>query len=108
MFNLCLEPERIYNKNLFPDCQVGLFPSLDHNPCPIKLILDFCVDICLYLINNPNAIAAIHCKAGKGRTGVMICCYLIFSGLCKTAEEAMSHYSKVRTMDNKVNNIINL
>ena len=64
--------------------------------------MDFCVDICLYLINNPGGVAAIHCKAGKGRTGVMICCYLIFSGLCKTSEEAMVHYSKVRTLNNRV------
>ena len=32
----------------------------------------------------------------------MICCYLIFSGLCKSAEEAMNHYSVRRTYDKKV------
>jgi phosphatidylinositol-3,4,5-trisphosphate 3-phosphatase/dual-specificity protein phosphatase PTEN len=60
------------------------------------------VDVVLYLIKNPQAVAAVHCKAGKGRTGVMICCYLIFSGLCKDSDEAMEHYSLKRTLNKKV------
>lgn len=102
VYNLCLEKDRIYQKSLFTKSSVGLFPSKDHNPCPIKLILEFCVDIILYLTKNQQGVAAIHCKAGKGRTGVMICCYLIFSGLCKTAEDAFNHYARSRTYNNKV------
>lgn len=100
IYNLCLEKDRIYDKNIFSKCQVGLFPATDHNPCPIKLILEFCVDICLYLIKNPEGIAAVHCKAGKGRTGVMICSYLIFSRLCETSEKAFRYYARIRTKDN--------
>ena len=100
IYNLCLEKDRIYNKNLFPNSKVGLFPATDHNPCPIKLILEFCIDICLYLTKNPNGVAAVHCKAGKGRTGVMICSYLIFSGLCKTSEKAFRYYARIRTKNN--------
>lgn len=100
IYNLCLEKERIYNKNLFSKSQVGLFPATDHNPCPIKLILEFCLDICLYLLKNPKGVAAIHCKAGKGRTGVMICSYLIFSRLCETSEKAFRYYARIRTTDN--------
>lgn len=106
VYNLCLEEDRIYNKEIFNKISVGLFPSKDHNPCPIKLILEFCVDICIYLITNPAAVAAIHCKAGKGRTGVMICSYLIFSGLCRNSAEAFAHYAQARTYNNKVNNIV--
>ena len=100
IYNLCLEKERIYNKNLFSKSSVGLFPATDHNPCPIKLILEFCIDICLYLLKNPNAVAAVHCKAGKGRTGVMICSYLVFSHLCETSEKAFRYYARIRTKDN--------
>ena len=101
IYNLCIEKGRIYQKNLWIDRKVGLFPFNDHAPCPIKLILDFCVDICLYLTANPKGVACIHCKAGKGRTGVMIVCYLIFSGLCQTSDEALAHYARQRTLNNK-------
>ena len=101
VYNLCLEKERIYKKDAFPNGRVGLFPANDHNPSPIKLILEFCIDICLYLIKHPDGVAAVHCKAGKGRTGVMICAYLVFSGLCKNCEQAFRHYARIRTKNNK-------
>ena len=100
IYNLCLEKDRIYNKDIFPNFKVGLFPATDHNPCPIKLILEFCIDITLYLIKNPNSVAAVHCKAGKGRTGVMICSYLVFSGLCDSSEKAFRYYARIRTKNN--------
>ena len=73
IYNLCLEKDRIYPKNYFPNFKVALFPSLDHNPCPVKLLLEFCLDVMIFLIESLNGIAAIHCKAGKGRTGLKIC-----------------------------------
>ena len=100
IYNLCLEKDRIYNKNLFSKSSVGLFPATDHNPCPIKLILEFCIDICLYLLKNPNSVAAVHCKAGKGRTGVMICSYLVFSNLCESSDKAFRYYARIRTKNN--------
>ena len=101
VYNLCLEKDRIYDKSVFQGIKVGLFPANDHNPSPIKLILEFCIDICLHLTKNPKAVAAVHCKAGKGRTGVMICAYLVFSGLCKNSDQAFRHYARIRTKNNK-------
>ena len=101
IYNLCIEKKRIYEKDIWQGKKVGLFPFNDHAPCPIKLILDFCVDLCLYLTVHPNGVACIHCKAGKGRTGVMIVCYLIFSGLCRNTDEALKHYAYQRTLNNK-------
>jgi hypothetical protein len=46
-------------------------------------------------------VAAVHCKAGKGRTGVMICCYLVFSGLCKNTDDAINYYGVMRTTNMK-------
>ena len=101
IYNLCIEKDRIYPKTYFENTSVGLFPFNDHSPCPCKLILDFCIDISLYLTSHPDGVAAIHCKAGKGRTGVMIVCYLIFSGLCKNSDEALIHYANQRTLNKK-------
>ena len=102
IYNLCLEENRIYNKNLFNGKEIAIFPFIDHEPCPIKLILEFCIDICLYLIRNPDGLCAIHCKAGKGRTGVMIVCYMIFSGLCNNSEQALKIFGKLRSVNSKV------
>ena len=101
IYNLCIEKGRIYPRTYFPNKLVGLFPFNDHSPCPCKLILDFCVDISLFLTTHPRGVAAIHCKAGKGRTGVMIVCYLIFSGLCQNSDEALTHYASQRTSNRK-------
>ncbi|MCQ2820436.1 MAG: hypothetical protein MJ252_24490 [archaeon] len=64
-------------------------------------MLQFCTDICLFLIRNPTSVATIHCKAGKGRAGMMAVCYLVFSGLCKNSQEALDHYAKQRTQNCK-------
>ena len=47
-------------------------------------------------------VAVIHCKAGKGRTGLLISCLLIaLDPRLPTAEAAMAHYGATRTMDGK-------
>jgi PTEN phosphatase family protein len=35
---------------------------------------------------NPENVIAIHCKGGKGRTGTMICIWLLESRECANAE----------------------
>jgi phosphatidylinositol-3,4,5-trisphosphate 3-phosphatase/dual-specificity protein phosphatase PTEN len=56
---------------------VSRFPFEDHNPCQFQVIEDFCLDVHQWLSKHPQNIAAVHCKAGKGRTGLMIACYMV-------------------------------
>lgn len=48
---------------------------------PLPLVSDFCHQVADWLQKDPQNIAVVHCKAGKGRTGTMICCYLVY-GVC--------------------------
>ena len=52
------------------------------------------------IIDKEN-VAGIHCKAGKGRTGVMICCYLMWCEKYKKAYDSLRYYEVMRTKNSK-------
>lgn len=48
-----------------------------------------------------DPVVAVHCKAGKGRTGLIICCFLLYTEMFDTVEEAIEHYDTTRTKNKK-------
>ncbi|KAH8052058.1 phosphatase [Aureococcus anophagefferens] len=97
-YNLC--SERTYPSDRFHG-QFVRFPFDDHNPPPLGLFYFFCKDVEAYLAADPANVVAIHCKAGKGRTGVMISAYLMWCGDWPDPDEAMKFYGFARTANQK-------
>lgn len=97
IYNLC--SERVYPLNTFQ--AQGYYPFDDHEAPNIDMILPFCEDVNQWLSTHSQNVVAIHCKAGKGRTGLMICCYLIYSNFLGSSEQSLKYYGLMRTSNGK-------
>ena len=97
VYNLC--GERTYPKDTF--YKQSYYPFPDHEAPPLNLLLPFCQDAKAFLEENQDNIVAVHCKAGKGRTGTFICCLMIYLSIFKTADEALAYYGIMRVGDGR-------
>ncbi|XP_010558861.1 PREDICTED: phosphatidylinositol 3,4,5-trisphosphate 3-phosphatase and protein-tyrosine-phosphatase PTEN2B [Tarenaya hassleriana] len=98
VYNLC--SERLYDASRF-EGKVASFPFDDHNCPPIQLIPSFCQSAYSWLNEDIQNVVVVHCKAGMARTGLMICCLLLFLKFFPTAEEAIDYYNQKRCTDGK-------
>lgn len=84
-----------YDYEKFGGC-VKEYPWADHYPPPIDLLFKACNDIHQWLELDLKNVVSIHCKAGKGRTGTLICCYLLYCGRLRNPEKALEFYKRKR------------
>lgn len=77
VYNLCLEKDRQYKEGTFQ--KMVTYGFYDHNPPSFSLLEECMKDISEFLKENNQNVAAIHCKAGKGRTGTIIASLLLYS-----------------------------
>ena len=98
VFNFC--SERWYDHGHFHG-RVSRYPFADHN-CPSPLMIHACcTDAAAWLAADPSNIVAFHCKAGKGRAGMMSTCLLLHMRWCGSPREALDHYARARTRNGK-------
>jgi protein-tyrosine phosphatase len=99
----------------------------DHNVPTLGLMLAFCEYTEQWMHQHQENVISVHCRggaarweldtqywralrslshphpvyprahAGKGRSGTMICAWLLYSGLCPTAEDALHLFGSKRT-----------
>lgn len=95
VYNLC--SERSYDESKFHN-RVTRYLLDDHNPTDLWTMVVFARDVHAFMKRNPEEnVAVVHCKGGKGRTGTMICAYMLYSELQSAADDAMGFFGKQRT-----------
>ena len=97
VYNLC--EEKKYAPNVF--YKQGYFPFQDHEAPPLNLIRPFCEDAKKFLDEDSKNVVAIHCLAGKGRTGTLISCLLLYLGEFDTAADCLKYYGIMRVDNGK-------
>ncbi|KIY91763.1 hypothetical protein MNEG_16201 [Monoraphidium neglectum] len=76
VWNLC--SERLYDPSKIDAPVVqGRFAFDDHQVPPLAMAQLFCSEAAAWLEAHPENVCVVHCKAGKGRTGLMICCLML-------------------------------
>merc|ERR1712048_1242118 len=69
----------------------------DHGVCSLSDMFEFAQLANIWLRHNPIHCAVIHCKGGKGRTGLMVCACLMYDYRDTTVQEALEYFATMRT-----------
>ncbi|XP_048355535.1 phosphatidylinositol 3,4,5-trisphosphate 3-phosphatase TPTE2-like isoform X2 [Sphaerodactylus townsendi] len=94
VYNLC--SEQGYDPLYFHYRVERIFID-DHNVPTLEMMLKFTANVREWMNQDPKNIIAIHCKGGKGRTGTMVCTWLIDSNQFESAQESLDYFGERRT-----------
>eukprot|EP00767_Chilomastix_cuspidata_P005409 gnl/Chilomastix_cuspidata/5628.p1 GENE.gnl/Chilomastix_cuspidata/5628~~gnl/Chilomastix_cuspidata/5628.p1 ORF type:complete len:787 (+),score=126.10 gnl/Chilomastix_cuspidata/5628:148-2361(+) len=84
VFNLS---EKTYPSSKFHE-QMIHFPFPDHHSPSLRLLCKICTSLHRWLEQRAAHTVAVHCLAGRGRTGTAIVCYLLYSQQIDTPDNA--------------------
>jgi protein-tyrosine phosphatase len=91
----------------------------DHTAPPLELLFKITASMASWLNADPENIAVVHCmvrkgsrvivcvlilivrQAGLGRTGTVICAYMLYSGMCTSASAALRFFGQRRCRDSR-------
>ncbi|WVQ98271.1 hypothetical protein IAU59_005394 [Kwoniella sp. CBS 9459] len=76
IWNLCPLYENAYSPESMHG-RVSRYPFPDHHPPPLPLLPLAVREMTAWLEGDEERVAIIHCKAGKGRSGTLLCSYLL-------------------------------
>ena len=93
IFNFCPRFENGYDAAYF-NHQVSRFPFPDHHPPPLSMIPLVTRAMQQWMEADDDNVIVIHCKAGKGRSGTMCCCYLLSLPTLPKPPQLSHNYSK--------------
>ncbi|KAI1903647.1 hypothetical protein AGOR_G00029350 [Albula goreensis] len=94
VYNLC--SEKGYDPQFFHYRVERVFID-DHNVPALEDMLKYTANVREWMAADPSNIIAIHCKGGKGRTGTMICTWLIDSDQFESAKDSLDYFGERRT-----------
>ncbi|ETI33840.1 hypothetical protein F441_19354 [Phytophthora nicotianae CJ01A1] len=100
VYNFCDGPNRSYPPSIF-DGRVKNYPIEDHNVPTLQMMMAFCDEAAAWLDANEKHVVALHCKAGKGRAGMMACMLLLRMGFSASATDAIDRYNRERVNDRR-------
>lgn len=93
--NAC--PELPYPTSDFVTGKVERFEVQDHMPPQLSQIVEFLRLGREWTELKKDRILAVHCRGGKGRTGVFCCAWLLYTREAEDAQDALNYFSVHRT-----------
>jgi hypothetical protein len=94
IYNIC--PELPYDAGRF-DNNVRAFDVQDHTPPNMDIIMEFLSDASNFVLDGKDRVIAVHCRGGKGRTGTLVCAWLLYTEFCTKDADALNHFAITRT-----------
>lgn len=85
--------------------QVLDFGWPDHLAPPLERLCSIIKSIDSWLKTDPLHVVVVHCKGGKGRTGVVIAAYMHFSKICSSPSAALDWFAMKRFYDDSLGGV---